>query len=97
MTSAPISLLGIAWYREDDYPSILDVMTDSHLLPRTFREWKKRAESTESQALREGKIVVRAVIDPKAFPGWCVVRGLNIDAKARTAFANEEAYRNGRS
>lgn len=89
-------IAGIAWYREDDYPSVLRIMADGHLLPRTHREWQEKAERAEATAKAQGIRVVRAIIDPQEFPAWCRRHGLNVDAKGRTEFANAEAYRLGR-
>jgi hypothetical protein len=88
-----VQVVGIAWYRPDDYREILRIMADRHLLPATYDEWKQQAEGLERQQLGKGVRVVRAVIDPQTFPAWCRRNGLNVDAQARMRFANEEAYR----
>jgi hypothetical protein len=87
-----IQALGIPWYRREDYARILAVMTDANLLPRTHEQWLRKAEDVERRCKGQGMTVVRAVIDPDTFPDWCRTRGLNVDAKARTEFANEHAY-----
>lgn len=84
--------LGMVWYALDDYAEVLRVMEDSHLLPRTYTEWRLKAETGEKRRRREGLIVFRVPLDPKTFPEWCRERGLNVDAKARTRFAAESAY-----
>lgn len=88
-----IAAIGFAWYEEADYPEILQVMTDADKLPRTWADWHKAAAKEFRRREGMGQRVVRAVIKPKHFTGWCAIRGLNIDAKARTAFANEQAAR----
>jgi hypothetical protein len=85
--------IGISWFNESDYPEVLRIMVDAHVLPRTFRDWQEKATKQFSQLEAEGFKVFRAVIDPKSFPGWCAMRGLDIDAKARTRFASEYAAR----
>lgn len=92
-----VQITGIAWYRKDDYPQILRIMADADVLPPSHRDWQKKAERLESEIAAKGVRVVRAIIDPQTFPGWCAARGLNVDAKARMEFANMEAYRQGRS
>lgn len=87
-----IAALGIAWYREEDYQTLLGIFTDAELLPATYREWLRRAEKLELKEKLAGRAVVRAYIDPHTFPDWCRERGLNVDAKGRMAFANEVAY-----
>lgn len=87
-----IRAAGMVWYRREDYPRILQIMSDAEKLPRTYDAWAQGAESGEKKFKADGVIVVRAVIDPDTFPNWCAVRGLEINAKARNAFASEVAY-----
>jgi uncharacterized membrane protein len=82
---------GISWYRREDYPRILEIMEDAHVLPDTFDDWRKKAGGQESEWKSRGVVIVRAIIDPDTFPAWCRKEGLNVDAKARTAFASEFA------
>ncbi|WP_246687285.1 hypothetical protein [Mesorhizobium sp. B2-5-9] len=91
-----VQIMGIAWYREHDYPEILRIMADAHVLPMSYREWEQKAERLERETSSRGVRAVRAIIDPKAFPSWCQLRGLKVDANARMQFANAEAYRIGR-
>ena len=37
--------------------------------------------------------MVRAHLDPDEFVAWCAGHGMNVDAKARTRWASEVAYR----
>lgn len=92
-----ISAVGIPWYEEEDYAEILRVMADGHVLPATYAEWREKAEGVERQVAASGKLCHRAVINPKTFPGWCALRGLNVDANGRSQFASEAAYKSVKS
>lgn len=83
---------GISWYNPDDYGAIRRIMSDRHKLAATYNEWLRDAEAGEQKLRSEGYIVVRAFIDSKTFPDWCLARGLDINAEARMAFANGIAY-----
>lgn len=88
-----ISVIGMVWYNEADYPAILRIMEDASNLPATFTEWKKAAEFGENRIRVQGDVaVVRAIINPKEFPAWCAARGLKVNAEGRTAFANYVAF-----
>jgi hypothetical protein len=93
MPNLRIRAMGLVWYRREDYPRILEIMTDAELLPRRWEAWHKGAEKVEREAKRSGVIVIRAVIDPDEFPSWCAARDLNVDAKARTEFGNARALK----
>ena len=92
MESARVEAVGMVWYQREHYSAILGIMADRDQLPASFHVWLMKAETGEKKYRREGKIVVRAFIDPETFPDWCRTRGLNIDAKARMEFANFVAY-----
>ncbi len=91
MNGIPVEAIGMAWYKPEHYGAILGIMADRDKLPVSFHVWRMNAETGEKKYRREGKIVVRAYIDPETFPDWCRSRGLNVDAKARTRFAVEIA------
>ncbi len=90
-------IVGMAWYERDDYPRILEIMEDAEKLPRTYDEWKQRAELGESQMRAAGRRVVRAIIKPEEFVAWCATNGHNVDTNGRTAFASAEAASNART
>jgi hypothetical protein len=83
----------MVWYMEADYDRLLTIFTDAHLLPRTFLQWQDKAEQGRKRYLREGKIVIKAHIDPDTFPAWCLANGAELNASGRMKFANAEAYR----
>ena len=86
-------VVGIAWYRAQDYGQIRRIMVDAADFPATYRQWREVSERLESDLKQQSHVVLRAIIDPEIFPEWCKTRGLNIDAAARTMFANEVARR----
>lgn len=82
------SVIGMAWYRAEDYDTVLGIISDSHQFPDRFDVWLAKAEAFEKDSASHGYVVVRAVIDPKTFPDWCRSRNLNVYAEARMHFAN---------
>ena len=88
------SSLGIGWYSRKDYPRILEIMEDAHVLPPTYELWSKKAEGLERGAAALGAIVVRASIEPEEFVAWCASHGMKPDAKGRNAFGSDFVCRN---
>jgi hypothetical protein len=82
--------VGIAWYRRDDFPALLEVFEDGAVFD-SFEQWQARAEELECQFRRDGYIVVRAFIDPDTFPQWCAQAGLGVNREGRGEFAAEVA------
>jgi len=87
-----IRAFGIPWYRKEDWAEIRRIMADADVLHDSFDDWLKSATHVEQRLRQSGQIVERAYIDPADFPAWCRARGLNVDAKAREAFANTVAF-----
>lgn len=81
-----IAVVGIAWYKREDYKALLALFTDSEKLAPNYQEWLKAAERLTDQLRRSGQAFQKVYIDPETFPAS---RGLNIDANARIRFANE--------
>lgn len=92
-----VRVVGIAWYRREDYREIRRIMSDGRNLPTTWLAWVRRAEKLEQEVTNQGAVALRAHIDPETFPGWCAARGLHVDANARMRFANEAAGRHGQA
>lgn len=84
-------VIGIAWYRREHYNAVLRIMADREQFASRYEKWLYEAERGEKRLARNGHVIIRAYIDPETFPDWCRARGLNIDAEARKAFANEVA------
>lgn len=83
----PIRVVGIAWFRREDYPTLLKIFEDADKFAATWDEWIKRAEKAEKRLKDEGHMTERVYIDPDTFPSWCRKEGLGIGADARHKFA----------
>ena len=93
MAKSPVLAVGIPWFKREDYPRILEIMTDAHGLHETYDGWREAAEALERRMSSEGHIAVRAEINPDEFLGWCRANGLKADSKARARFASWVASR----
>ena len=85
------SIQAMVWYREEEYPALLEIMSDSHLLPPTWQSWFERAESKRQEVEAAGDQVIKVFIDLATFPEWCFTRGISPDAEARSQLAIEVA------
>lgn len=94
MDNSGFRVISMAWYRREDYNTIISIMSDSHHMHHSFDVWLADAEQGERKLKSEGYTVVRAFIDPKTFPKWCSASRMDINSKARsssyaTLIANE--------
>jgi hypothetical protein len=79
--------VGVTWFREEDYPVLLEIFDDADKMPRTWKEWLKRAEQMEERAKAQGYDTQRVYIDPDSFADWCLREGMSADSEARQKFA----------
>ena len=89
-----ISALGLAWYRQQDYPRILGTMADGCKLPKTFEEWEKKAVLKEKQLIANELIIVRTIIIPDEFVRWCNEKGKLPNAQMRGHYVAEITKQN---
>ena len=85
-----VSIMGLAWYRADDYVRIQSIFIDSDNLPASYQEWLSKAEAFEKKIRDSGVRVERIVIDADTFPDWCASLGCNVDTEARKRFVNQK-------
>jgi hypothetical protein len=82
-------IIGIAWYRRQDYPTIRKIMEDAHVLPESYDAWSRLVKGVVQLEEANGTRIVKAIIVPQDFIGWCVIRRRSANANARTRFVNE--------
>lgn len=81
-------IVGMAWYKPENFDRLRAMFEDGQKLPRTYPEWLAQAESGRKVLESAGKRVIRVDIDPDQFPEWCRLNGHNLNARARIAYAN---------
>jgi hypothetical protein len=81
--------VGLAWYRREDYPLILEMMADRREMHDSYEEWLRAVERLERHLVSEGRTVTHVVIDPERFQAWCDQHNLEPVAKARSRFVAE--------
>ena len=90
MAASP-SVVALPWYARGDYPALLQLFSDSDLLPATYDGWLERAQVVERQFQKAGFSVAKIRIRPAPFAAWCKERNVSPDQAARFTFVNEAA------
>jgi hypothetical protein len=78
--------MGVAWYRESDWPRVKELFVDAEELHETYAEWLESAESVVRHLEQHGVAVSRYPMDLDHFVGWCVVRDYSLDSEARSEY-----------
>jgi hypothetical protein len=82
-------VIGVTWFRKEDYPMLLGLFEDAQKLPATWEEWETEARKVEERLKLEGFKVERAYLDPNAFSDWCRKEEVGMTGKARSRFTAE--------
>jgi hypothetical protein len=84
-------VIGMPWYRAEDYSRLRQIVSDPHAMASAFDAWLASAQNNEQVAKDAGFTVVRVLLEPLSFAAWCTERGLSPDGAARVRFASESA------
>jgi hypothetical protein len=78
--------LGIAWYREDQWPLLLKVSSDANRLEKTYGEWVAHASARYDELLKKGAPVEKIPVDVSDMAAWCRELGRQVDGPGRSAY-----------
>ena len=82
---------GIFWVKQADWARYVTLCIDRSNLPASYEKWLYSANKAAQTFARHGWEIVKVEVDLDAFLVWCKRRGLDVDGKARTEYANEVA------
>jgi len=85
------AIQAMVWYKNEDWDTLKELFTDSHLLPKSYSDWLTKAEEMVAKVENSGDVVMKVYIDPETFPVWCKEKGKEMDRHARTELAIEVA------
>ena len=91
---AQIKVIGLPWYRRENWVRLKALFTDGEKLHRTYDEWLAAAEQGCQAVELDGHRAIRIDIDPDTFAQWCKAKGFQPDAEARRKFATLMAVQN---
>ncbi len=91
----PGMVIGVAWYRKEQWDRLRQVCPDGADLEERFDDWyehgvrsfRELAEQCEPKGMR----LVKVDVDIEELLRWCAANGLTPDGQARSRFAAEKA------
>ena len=87
MADLPSPVVGIAWFRPDQWELLRALSVDADTLEQTHAEWEKLARRTMRDLAREGVILRRVDVDVNELRAWCIAEQRPLDGSARAAYA----------
>ena len=80
------TVMGVAWYRRDQWDRLLDISSDRAELENTYDEWKAAAEENLVNLAQHGYKLRKVHIDVEELLVWCNSQNRAVDGDARTEF-----------
>jgi hypothetical protein len=82
-------LVGIAWYRPEQFGLLRALSVDSDSMANTYEEWLAGVTKTIEDLRQRGIIGRRVDVDLNELMAWCQQRGRPLDGGARATYAAE--------
>lgn len=78
--------VGVAWYRREQWPRLLEISADRDTLEDSYDEWLAHASNTFEFLKRNDLSPIQVDIDTEELLAWCRARNLPVNADARTNY-----------
>ena len=84
----PFQNVGVAWYRKEQWPRLLEIADDREKLEDTYEDWVKIAEKTMGEMEALGLSLAKVDIDVEELLAWCQKRKIPVNGSARARFTS---------
>ena len=84
----PHLIVGIAWYRPEQWDYLREVAFDPEALPDTYEEWLALATQQFRDMQAMGFTVRKVEVDVGDLLKWCMERGVPVNGESRSGFAS---------
>ena len=86
----PQVVLGVGWYRPEQWALLLAQSVDRDELESTHAEWLASAESSLKTIEAAGQTPIKIDVDVEEMIAWCLGNGMPLDGDARAQFIAEK-------
>lgn len=83
------TIVGLAWYRPDQWARLHEVSVDRADLETGYTSWKDGAKRRLQELRAIGLEVRRFDVDVEELVRWCEVEGCDVDGRARSRYVAE--------
>jgi hypothetical protein len=86
------TLMGVAWFRRDQWVRMRQQAADADKLHETYEEWLEAARHMLEELRSRGMQVLPVEVETDALLRWCREQGLACDSAARSSYVSELLY-----
>ena len=84
--SRKAAVIGLAWYRPEQWQRLRQVSADGEDLEESYFEWVSVASARFQEAQELGVDIRKVDVDVEDLVEWCKRRGLPLDGEARVSY-----------
>ncbi len=81
-----MEILGIGWYRKEQWEHLRSIAPDRDRLEATWEEWAEVAEKKMIELMKAGHQVQKVPVDVAEFELWCRAKKRLCDGAARSEY-----------
>ena len=81
------SIIGIAWFNENDWKEWKKISEDE--LEKNYEDWLIEASLSKSKLEEEGYDIKKVTITPDNFKSWCKRNNKKLDSSSRSEYVSE--------
>jgi hypothetical protein len=85
-------VIGVAWYKQDQWPVLLQVSSDSNVIESTYEEWLQYAEDTFKRYIEQGLLTEKVTVDVFDLIKWCQDHNCPVNGESRASYVAETLY-----
>jgi hypothetical protein len=85
--NSPATVIGVAWYRPEQWETLCNVSVDRDKLEETYAEWLVDAERVVKQLQQRGLRVIKVDVEISDLMLWCESQRIPLDGEARSNYA----------
>jgi hypothetical protein len=82
--------MAFAWFSEDEWNKLTEVVPDRNDLDDTYQEWEKNAYEALRMLTNKGIVPVQVMVNVADLKAWCEAQGRPVDGAARAAYVAYE-------
>jgi len=82
-------VVGVAWYRPEQWARLREISEDVENLEDTHEEWRQKAEQVIRDSIPADVTWEKVDIDVEEVLAWCNVLGLPMNAQSRARYVSE--------
>ena len=82
-------IVGVAWYRAEQYGLLRALAVDSDGMADTYDQWLAGVTKTMNDMRQHGMVARRVDVDVRELAAWCEEQGKALNGEARSAYAAE--------